>query len=487
MAGVAAVVGNSHKALAPEIILGLTGQREPDRDHRCRHANQSGERAIAHGRRAAHTTPIWADDRFAHSFIEEAQLVPGEQTRPNLKIQEGCGNRCTFCVIPQTRGSSKSLPRAAVMRQVEGFVAAGGNELVLSGINLGRWGRELPAVGRPTQASPGRAGPANLPRNSAAPSPPQLHRAHGLGRRPDRPPRRVRRNPPRSSRASAPAVRFRRRLRRMHRRYRPWHYAEKVDALASGRRSRSHPWRRCHGRLPRRNRRRIRRDRRPHSRSALRLSAPVSLLAAPGHARLGLARRIARRPAESSTSACPPSAPSPPKKARPTERVSSAATLKPSPSTPRQRSRNRTAPPPSPKTFCPSRCWRDRRPASRQSARARTHHRARILKARLSPRKPVIACPSLSSLHPIAQSRLAVAIWLDENRQPSFAALVSMRCVGRCRHAARASFARAAPASPQDSKCDRGHDGRHALAGSLPRRRPEADRDSRPQVGRRSR
>ncbi len=83
------------------------------------------------------------DDRFAHSFIEGAQLAPGAQTRPNLKIQEGCGNRCTFCVIPQTRGSSRSLPAASVLKQVEGFVAAGGNELVLSGINLGRWGRDF--------------------------------------------------------------------------------------------------------------------------------------------------------------------------------------------------------------------------------------------------------------------------------------------------------------------------------------------------------
>ena len=50
--------------------------------------------------------------------------MPGTQTRPNLKIQEGCGNRCAFCVIPQTRGASRSLPGAAVLKQVEGFVAA---------------------------------------------------------------------------------------------------------------------------------------------------------------------------------------------------------------------------------------------------------------------------------------------------------------------------------------------------------------------------
>ena len=101
--------------------------------------------------------PVWVDDRFAHSFLEEAQVVPGAQTRPNLKIQEGCGNRCTFCVIPQTRGGSRSLDAEKVFEQVRGFVAAGGNELVLSGINLGRWGRDL---ANPTHAgnSPGMDG-----------------------------------------------------------------------------------------------------------------------------------------------------------------------------------------------------------------------------------------------------------------------------------------------------------------------------------------
>ncbi len=73
-------------------------------------------------------------------------MLPGAQTRPNLKIQEGCGNRCTFCVIPQTRGRRAAWRADAVMRQVEGFVAAGGKELVLSGINLGRWGRDLDKV-----------------------------------------------------------------------------------------------------------------------------------------------------------------------------------------------------------------------------------------------------------------------------------------------------------------------------------------------------
>jgi len=137
LAGVAAVVGNSHKALAPEIILGIAGGKvSAVRPDLVRPALVSVDSLLSGGALA----PVWADDRFAHSFLEESQIVPGAQTRPNLKIQEGCGNRCTFCVIPQTRGTSRSLPAASVLRQVEGFVAAGGNELVLSGINLGRWG-----------------------------------------------------------------------------------------------------------------------------------------------------------------------------------------------------------------------------------------------------------------------------------------------------------------------------------------------------------
>lgn len=155
MAGVAAVIGNSHKALAPEIIGQIAG---------------SGFVPVQ--ALAGASSAIWADDRFAHSFLEEAQLIPGEQTRPNLKIQEGCGNRCTFCVIPETRGPSRSLSAAAILSQVLGFVAAGGNELVLSGINLGRWGKDLPvetdAPLFPTQGAKVRLGwgtPGSLPGN----------------------------------------------------------------------------------------------------------------------------------------------------------------------------------------------------------------------------------------------------------------------------------------------------------------------------------
>ncbi len=136
MTGVAAVVGNSHKALAPEIVLGLLGHAEQHADH---------ELINIQAAQAASAPPqvsqvVWVDDRFAHSFIEAAQVAPGLQTRPNLKIQEGCGNRCTFCVIPSTRGPSKSLPHAVVLRQVEGFVPPGATNWCFRGSILGAGG-----------------------------------------------------------------------------------------------------------------------------------------------------------------------------------------------------------------------------------------------------------------------------------------------------------------------------------------------------------
>jgi threonylcarbamoyladenosine tRNA methylthiotransferase MtaB len=224
LAGVAAVVGNSHKALAPGIILGLVRDRVGVAPLASREL--VSVQSLLYG-----GVPIWADDRFAHSFLEEAQLAPGTQTRPNLKIQEGCGNRCSFCVIPQTRGSSRSLSAASVLKQVEGFVAAGGNELVLSGINLGRWGQDLPAsegVPRLTLAGLVRQifDETALPRLRLSSIEPMDWNAELIGLMAEFGGARLARHAHLPLQSGSDAV-----LRRMHRRYRPWHYAEKTAAL----------------------------------------------------------------------------------------------------------------------------------------------------------------------------------------------------------------------------------------------------------------
>jgi threonylcarbamoyladenosine tRNA methylthiotransferase MtaB len=202
--GVSAVVGNSHKALAPKIALDLL-------------AGVSVPAEIC-------------DDRFAHSFLEEPPLTPGAQTRPNLKIQEGCSNRCSFCVIPQTRGPSKSLPHAAVLRQVENFVAAGGNEPVLSGINLGRWGRDLDAEHATPRSLAGLVRAifetTALPRLRLSSVEPMDWDSELIALLKEFGGRRLARHAHLPLQSGSDAV-----LRRMHRRYRPWHYAEKIGEL----------------------------------------------------------------------------------------------------------------------------------------------------------------------------------------------------------------------------------------------------------------
>jgi threonylcarbamoyladenosine tRNA methylthiotransferase MtaB len=265
LTGVAAVVGNSHKALAPQIVLSLLECEAPyansgliqiqaateiERARSEQLAPPQVERANseqlappqvaspllafpdsflrANSERLAPPQVVWADDRFAHSFLEESQVVPGAQTRPNLKIQEGCGNRCTFCVIPQTRGPSKSLLGASVLKQVEGFVAAGGNELVLSGINLGRWGRDFTAPAPQTLAGLVRQifAQTALPRLRLSSIEPMDWDAELIGLMAGFGGTRLARHAHLPLQSGSDAV-----LRRMHRRYRPWHYVEKVEAL----------------------------------------------------------------------------------------------------------------------------------------------------------------------------------------------------------------------------------------------------------------
>src|ERR1700733_6929275 len=119
--GVYWVVGNSHKVRIPEILA---------ESEVC----ETG--APYHGQ--IHISDILAQQDFLSAPVEDAA---GDRTRPNLKIQDGCNNRCSFCIIPFVRGPSRSAPADHVVAQVRDL-AARYREVVLSGINLGRWGRE---------------------------------------------------------------------------------------------------------------------------------------------------------------------------------------------------------------------------------------------------------------------------------------------------------------------------------------------------------
>jgi threonylcarbamoyladenosine tRNA methylthiotransferase MtaB len=60
-----------------------------------------------------------------------------------LKIQDGCDSRCSYCIIPQVRGRSRSLAPDRVVEEIRKLAQNGAREIVLSGINLGSYGRDL--------------------------------------------------------------------------------------------------------------------------------------------------------------------------------------------------------------------------------------------------------------------------------------------------------------------------------------------------------
>ncbi|MBV8550768.1 MAG: tRNA (N(6)-L-threonylcarbamoyladenosine(37)-C(2))-methylthiotransferase MtaB [Acidobacteriaceae bacterium] len=116
--GVRWVVGNSHKANIGDLIAA------PGTEY--------------HGQ-------VLVGDISAQKLFSAAPVrdIREDRTRPNLKVQDGCGNKCSFCIIPSVRGRSRSATTASVLEQVR-ELAARYCEVVLTGINLGRWGRDLP-------------------------------------------------------------------------------------------------------------------------------------------------------------------------------------------------------------------------------------------------------------------------------------------------------------------------------------------------------
>jgi threonylcarbamoyladenosine tRNA methylthiotransferase MtaB len=88
---------------------------------------------------------ILTGDIFAQTTLLAAPLLGGENehTRPILKIQDGCNLRCSYCVIPFVRGKSRSLPAQQVINEIRRLADSGYREVVLSGINLGMYGRDL--------------------------------------------------------------------------------------------------------------------------------------------------------------------------------------------------------------------------------------------------------------------------------------------------------------------------------------------------------
>jgi threonylcarbamoyladenosine tRNA methylthiotransferase MtaB len=148
--GVSWVVGNSHKPEIPRLI------QETGREMR-RETSSVSSAAASRGFvplsmiASQALSPVRDTAKILTGDIQEqrellvAPVEGGEagHTRPVLKIQDGCNKRCSYCVIPQVRGRSRSLPPETVVEEIRKLCEGGAREVVLSGIDLGNYGRDL--------------------------------------------------------------------------------------------------------------------------------------------------------------------------------------------------------------------------------------------------------------------------------------------------------------------------------------------------------
>jgi len=68
----------------------------------------------------------------------------GGRARAYVQVQNGCDHRCTFCIIPFGRGNSRSVPLGEIVRQIQHLVDEGYKEVVLTGVDITAYGRDLP-------------------------------------------------------------------------------------------------------------------------------------------------------------------------------------------------------------------------------------------------------------------------------------------------------------------------------------------------------
>ena len=110
-----------------------------------------GEIVTLFERAVEQNTQIVAVESLEHIPFESLSIRGHHgHTRALMKIQEGCDNRCTFCIVPSVRGGIRSRTLADVREEAKSLAAAGYREVVLTGVHLSSYGRDLP--GKPPLA-----------------------------------------------------------------------------------------------------------------------------------------------------------------------------------------------------------------------------------------------------------------------------------------------------------------------------------------------
>ena len=123
---------------------GSAGGRESGASHGPSHGSDLalGGRATARSRAEDVVVRVGADPTLTR-FASYGSGTEGRRTRATLKIQDGCDEHCTFCVIPQVRGASRSRSLESVLTEAERLAASGYREIALTGINTALWGHDL--------------------------------------------------------------------------------------------------------------------------------------------------------------------------------------------------------------------------------------------------------------------------------------------------------------------------------------------------------
>lgn len=86
---------------------------------------------------------VFVENIMLKKDFENKFLINPTTTRVNIKIQDGCNNRCSYCIIPYARGNSRSNSVENIIKQIKMVTEKGIKEIVFTGIHIGQWGLEF--------------------------------------------------------------------------------------------------------------------------------------------------------------------------------------------------------------------------------------------------------------------------------------------------------------------------------------------------------
>ena len=134
------VIGNNKKTQIGQILRDFLEKREGLKEA----AGKEGPK------------PSFREDLTCAPSFEEMHLTSPGHTRAYIKIQDGCNQFCSYCIIPFARGRIRSRARSEILREVRGLVAGGIREVVLTGIHVSSYGLDLAADSEEEEADTGR-------------------------------------------------------------------------------------------------------------------------------------------------------------------------------------------------------------------------------------------------------------------------------------------------------------------------------------------